>query len=263
MSRRPLTGVAGVGEPAFIIRGSSFDNDPRPATALPHVNGRANGHPSPDPLSRAQRISGDPLAQRRQRAAVAALVSPPKAPRSHPGASRAAAPRPWLSPAASPGGRTADAAGVRAELLATRRSLNEALDDLRAARTAAGGDAALHRELADERRRRAELEADTARLRAIIDTQRDGAERSKQALAEAEATAERELAFVKAGTEAALEKQAKALAPSRDAQQRAVAAAVKDAKALMRQQHQVEMEELRRSLNETHEAALEAARRSR
>ena len=34
-------------------------------------------------------------------------------------------------------------------------------------------------------------------------------------------------------------------------------------KALMRQQHQVEMEELRRSLNETHEAALEAARRSR
>ena len=260
MSRRPLTGVAGVGEPAFIIRGSSFDNDPRPATALPHVNG--NGRAS-DPLSRAQRISGDPLAQRRQRAAVAALVSPPKAPRSHPGASRAAAPRPWSLSPASPGGATADAAGVRAELLATRRSLNEALDDLRTARTAAGGDAALHRELADERRRRAELEADVARLRAVVDTQRDDAATSFQAFAAADAAAQRELEFVKAGTEAALEKQAKALAPSRDAQQRAVAAAVKDAKALMRQQHQVEMEELRRSLNETHEAALEAARRSR
>jgi hypothetical protein len=263
MSRRPLTGVAGVGEPAFIIRGASFENDPRPATALPHVNGRANGHPSPDPLSRAQRISGDPLAQRRQRAAVAALVSPPPAPRSHPGASRAAAPRPWSLSPASPGGRTADAAGVRAELLATRRSLNEALDDLRAARTAAGGDAALHRELADERRRRAELEADVARLRAVVDTQRDDAATSFQAFAAADAAAQRELEFVKEAEEAKREQQAKALEGGIKAQQRAVAAAVKDAKAELRRQFAIEKEELRRSLNETHEAALEAARRSR
>ena len=261
MSRRPLTGVATTGEPAFIIRGSSFDNDPRPATALPHVNG--NGRAS-DPLSRAQRIAGDPLAQRRQRAAVAALVSPPKAPRSHPGASRAAAPRPWSLSPASPGGRTADAAGVRAELLATRRSLNEALDDLRTARTAAsGGDAALHRELADERRRRAELEADVARLRAVVDTQRDDAATSFQAFAAADAAAQRELEFVKEAEEAKREQQAKALEGGIKAQQRAVAAAVKDAKAELRRQFAIEKEELRRSLNETHEAALEAARRSR
>ena len=79
----------------------------------------------------------------------------------------------------------------------------------------------------------------------------------------ADAAAQRELEFVKEAEEAKREQQAKALEGGIKAQQRAVAAAVKDAKAELRRQFAIEKEELRRSLNETHEAALEAARRSR
>ena len=126
-----------------------------------------------------------------------------------------------MAVACQPGGRTADAAGVRAELLATRRSLNEALDD-RAARTAAGGDAAPTASSptsgggAPSWRR-------TWRGCAVADTQRDGADAEAGARG-GRGDGERELAFVKAGTEAALEKQAKALALPRRAA--AVAAAV-------------------------------------